>query len=635
MAMPHKLRRSTVAGRAPATTDLLEGELGYNVNDGALYAKQTTGGIDSIIKINGSARVVNSIAELKTLNVVSASNWVFVLGYYAAGDGGGGSYYYNSSGTGAGNGGSTIQPTAGGGLWQLSQAGVMSLRQFGAKGDYNGTTGTDDTAAFLAIVATGLSFHIPSGNFKVAPIGSSATYPLNSEPNRTSAAALSGIQKVTGNGASSILTWGSTSTVQAFFTVTSAVNVVIDGVSFVNGYGIIAIDPASDGSVSGTAIRNCFSKGQLNPIIGGRQYALDPAGSKRHDDLTVTGCKFDSPSYHAIMVSNCNRPKIFGNEFTNVTNGFCVDFSQGTRGGEIWGNTGDNVLHFCKVESSTPTVNGVTGDPASCASYQANIFGNNITNITQMGVFVNSHADRITITGNELTGNLTYGINFDTVTGISHKGQVTIANNTITGVSSNAVGIRYVISTGDLPPNIHNNNINTGAECVNVSRAKFRFRGNVCVSLTNGVVLGGSVAIKDLDISGNEFNAPIGLNFQSSSNIVVGASIYDNTFNCSNFSIYGAEVAGFSSSEVYANKVNYAASFSGNAIYLNNINACKISGNKVNMPSSAGTSIATIGTAVMSIISGNIATRAMSIASPDSTTTTNTTNNVVTAAYAA
>jgi len=44
-----KIRRSAVAGKAPATTDLVLGELALNTNDGVLYFKKSPSGVDSIV----------------------------------------------------------------------------------------------------------------------------------------------------------------------------------------------------------------------------------------------------------------------------------------------------------------------------------------------------------------------------------------------------------------------------------------------------------------------------------------------------------------------------------------------------------------------------------------------------------
>ena len=46
-----KIRRSSVAGKIPLTTDLVLGELALNTNDGVLYFKKSPSGVDSIVAL--------------------------------------------------------------------------------------------------------------------------------------------------------------------------------------------------------------------------------------------------------------------------------------------------------------------------------------------------------------------------------------------------------------------------------------------------------------------------------------------------------------------------------------------------------------------------------------------------------
>ncbi|MEL7079469.1 MAG: hypothetical protein AAGM46_26565, partial [Cyanobacteria bacterium J06582_2] len=91
-------------------------------------------------------RVVDSIAALRALSK-SIYTRAFVTGYYAAGDGGGGAYYYDPSDTTSSDNGGTIIVASDGGRWKLQTLHYVTLKTFGAKGDWNGTTGTDDTTA--------------------------------------------------------------------------------------------------------------------------------------------------------------------------------------------------------------------------------------------------------------------------------------------------------------------------------------------------------------------------------------------------------------------------------------------------------------------------------------------------------
>lgn len=119
-------------------------------------------------------RVVNSIAALRGLNKTLYTR-AWVTGYYAAGDGGGGAYYYDSADTSTADNGGTVIVATDGGRWKLEYYGVLSVRQFGAKGD--GTT--DDTAAIQATVNAftfrGGKIFVPPGEYGIS--GSGVTLP--------------------------------------------------------------------------------------------------------------------------------------------------------------------------------------------------------------------------------------------------------------------------------------------------------------------------------------------------------------------------------------------------------------------------------------------------------------------------
>jgi len=115
-------------------------------------------------------RVVDSIAALRGLSKVLYTR-AFVTGYYAPGDGGGGNYWYDSTDTTSTDNGGTIIVSADGGRWKLTTQTMVSLRQFGGKGD--GTT--DDTAATQAACTwastNNRAIYVPSGTYKItAPV---------------------------------------------------------------------------------------------------------------------------------------------------------------------------------------------------------------------------------------------------------------------------------------------------------------------------------------------------------------------------------------------------------------------------------------------------------------------------------
>lgn len=93
----------------------------------------------------------NSITGLRSQSKIGPS-FCFVSGYYVSGDGGGGIYYYDPADLTSIDNGGTIIVASDGGRWKLALTGPVSVKQFGAKGDFNGTTGADDTAAIQACI---------------------------------------------------------------------------------------------------------------------------------------------------------------------------------------------------------------------------------------------------------------------------------------------------------------------------------------------------------------------------------------------------------------------------------------------------------------------------------------------------
>jgi hypothetical protein len=116
---------------------------------------------------------LNSVAVLAALAPIVGQG-VVVSGFASAGDGGGGTYRFHSEmlKTSA-NGGSIIASTfntLSTGCWVLDQTGFLSVKQFGARGDFTLTNGStsDDTAAFQtcanACLAAGVTLRIPASS---------------------------------------------------------------------------------------------------------------------------------------------------------------------------------------------------------------------------------------------------------------------------------------------------------------------------------------------------------------------------------------------------------------------------------------------------------------------------------------
>ena len=106
---------------------------------------------------------ISTIANLQAFEGGAGSAVVFVEGYYNPADGGGGMYVYIPTDTTSPSNGGTIIIDALGHRYYLAYTGVLSVKQFGAKG--NGTT--DDTAAFKAAIeaAPGILYVPTPSNF--------------------------------------------------------------------------------------------------------------------------------------------------------------------------------------------------------------------------------------------------------------------------------------------------------------------------------------------------------------------------------------------------------------------------------------------------------------------------------------
>ena len=113
--------------------------------------------------------VVDSIANMKNLNTeIEANATVELLGYYSKGDGGGGTFYWDSTSIEDDNGGTIIEATGVvDGRWIRNYSGAVNVKWFGAKGDYNGTTGTNDSAAIKNAMLYGRDILITDGDYYV------------------------------------------------------------------------------------------------------------------------------------------------------------------------------------------------------------------------------------------------------------------------------------------------------------------------------------------------------------------------------------------------------------------------------------------------------------------------------------
>src|SRR4051794_11249020 len=93
---------------------------------------------------------------------------VFLLGYHAPGDGGGGLFLRDASSAARDDGG-TVVAAAGGGRWIRVEAGPLSAKWFGARGDGR----ADDAPAIQRAIdaADGRTVWLPAGTYRIdAPL---------------------------------------------------------------------------------------------------------------------------------------------------------------------------------------------------------------------------------------------------------------------------------------------------------------------------------------------------------------------------------------------------------------------------------------------------------------------------------
>ncbi|TMV47600.1 hypothetical protein FE783_21620 [Paenibacillus mesophilus] len=116
--------------------------------------------------VAASIQALREIDRTKTIGVT-------VAGYYAPGDGGGGFYALDAADTTTPDNGGTVIAAADGGRWKLSEAGIVSVKQFGATG--NGVS--DDGASIQAAVhaLSGKRLFFPKGEYVASSIAISAS----------------------------------------------------------------------------------------------------------------------------------------------------------------------------------------------------------------------------------------------------------------------------------------------------------------------------------------------------------------------------------------------------------------------------------------------------------------------------
>lgn len=347
--------------------------------------------------VGGVGRVVSTIAALKALLKTGVGK-AFALGYYAAGDGGGGQYWYDSTDTTSADNGGTIIVASDGGRWKLVLTGQVSVKQFGAKGDYNGTTGTDDTAAIQACinwvqantntgtygsyspsVGTGVVY-FPQGSYKVTAALVVTTKICIMGEGQTEFSYGSRITQVTAN--TDLFQIGASAGSTSF----SVEKMVLRHNTAVGTGHLVNMVRSGGGTVNSQRYIDCtFSQPQAMSLM--------LAG----DDIVIKNCLFDvsQQSGNCIQIGTatmgCSNVRIEGCDFFNPTNSCIrlINFS----GLTINGNT----LTQPNGTTKTPYfIDGLTTTPT--AAQDITVCGNTVRGPrTFVGI---SGAVNLTITGN-------------------------------------------------------------------------------------------------------------------------------------------------------------------------------------------------------------------------------------------
>jgi hypothetical protein len=495
----------------------------------------------------------------------------------------------------------------------------VNVLDYGATG--NGTT--DDTAAFTAALATGKSVYIPQGTYKVAPV---TTPGPGTEPNRTSAWVLTNGQTIYGDGVTSVLLWGS-ATVQCFFKATTATNIALRNIKFDGGYSSIIVYPDTDGSVDGVVVSDCYFSNMLIDVIGGNQLALD-SGSKYSKNILVRNCITSGPATHSILFTNCYNAQALGNRFNNVTGGYCIDASQGSRNVVLADNVAQTCKYFCKVESSDIT----SIDPTKFASHEVIIANNTALSVNTYGIFVNSAADHIVIESNIMVGFFTYGIFLDQVNNYTHNGSISIADNVLSAASTSttAIGILDSLASGTLPHVFTGNVIDRVDTGIKISRKNAVITGGSISASGSAILLNVPSILDGVCITGVKIAAATGINCNGTGQPV------------KRITVTGCDIA-FTSSGIYSQSSIYQSIFNSNTlnssaptvggIVLETPVNCSVQQNTININTSTLNSISTATATTDCIFVGNISNRAFSIIAPSAGVINS--GNIVNAAYVA
>jgi hypothetical protein len=79
MATPIRIKRSSVPGKVPTTSDLALGELGLNTFDGRLFTRRDNG-LATIVEIGGARGLINEIDGGSAVSVFTSGSYTLING---------------------------------------------------------------------------------------------------------------------------------------------------------------------------------------------------------------------------------------------------------------------------------------------------------------------------------------------------------------------------------------------------------------------------------------------------------------------------------------------------------------------------------------------------------------------------
>lgn len=393
--------------------------------------------------VSGAIRVVNSIAELRTV-LKTKNPKVLVTSYYGDGNGGGGEYFLDPTDTTSTDNGGSIIVADDGGRWKLVVRGGVTPEHFGAKGD--GVT--DDAPAFTKVASL---FNLISGRpGSVYQLATQITLSAGNKIFNGNNATLRGTAAMTqiivngnditferwqvvGNGATVVfLNQGSrnlwqenrfTGDVGHYIMSISAVNTRVWANAFEcendsNVTTCVVFETCQFGIVSGNHFNGvpvgwsvqCRLSSQSITIHGNtfRQFFYQGTAITATAGQTVfTFTMSSTVNFKTVWVNG--KPVSAGRTITNVGLTYTVTFSAGRSAGEVINLVGFRGAENIQINTSSfdititgNVINGTGDSGIVVLGDRITIAGNTIKNAGYAGIALYGGQNNITITGNEI-----------------------------------------------------------------------------------------------------------------------------------------------------------------------------------------------------------------------------------------